>query len=374
MPRLIIVSHHPVTSRGSLMSPLHVGWITPREDVRAQAGRWTVDYLFTGDRGMISQFQRLAADRETPAILLFAELNSMASWRALAVLALNAVGLKAPQVIYWHGASMNIRRFAGLEEGSAFSRCRRRLVNAVVRHFTTNSRTYHWAASRIVKQAIMMFSGAVPERITVVNEALDLPSYHPVERSNRPSRQPFKVCGVGDPTYRKGVDWFVQVASLFERQAPGAYAFTWYGVAREDLARWNMQWTGRDCLGSPVVWGGWTDQLGQMLRQQDAYFLSSREDPFPLAALEALACDLPVFTFDSSGTAEILPAEFVARDVEEVMAGIRAYRERMADYPPGFFRSLAQPHDALPFRQFTERRLEQILAVHSSRYPASVRL
>ena len=46
---------------------------------------------------------------------------------------------------------------------------------------------------------------------------------------------------------------------------------------------------------------GWRDDIGELLSAADVLLLTSREDPFPTAVLEALSAGLPVIAFEGSG-------------------------------------------------------------------------
>lgn len=343
------------------MSSLQVAWLSPRPDV-AEAGRaWKIEFIHLNDREAMKEFRAACRDSDTPTVLLFNGLNALASWRTLVMLFRNARSRRWPQVIYWHESAVLIRQFDGLESASRLTRWFRRVRAGLIRRRIAGPRTTHWAVSRMVKQAVMLYIGVIPEHVTVVNEAVDLTRYAPGSRRTMRDEHRFRVCGIGDPTYRKGVDLFVFAANRFEKEAPGEYEFVWYGVGRTDIATWDLRWTRQDCLAAPVEWAGWTDDMPSVFQGCDALYLSSRDDPFPIAALEALACDTPVFTLDTSGICEIMPSEFVARDMVHVEELIRSYRKRRHEYPPGFFRKLAESHDAAPFRRLTEERLNVVL-------------
>ncbi len=361
MRRLIVVSHHPRTQQGSLMSSLQVAWLSSRQGVADASREWIVEFVQLNDPAALKVFHEMCRDVRTPTLLLFNGLNALASWRSMAILVLNARWRRWPQIVYWHESAVIIRQFDGLESASRLARWWRRLRAWLIRRWIAGPRTTHWAVSRMVKQAVMLYIGVIPEHVTVVNEAIDVTRYTPGPRRTKRDEHRFRVCGIGDPTYRKGVDLFVFAANRFEKEAPGEYEFVWYGAGRDDISKWDLRWTRQDCLAAPVEWAGWTDDMPSVFQACDALYLSSRDDPFPIAALEALACDIPVFTLDTSGICEIMPSEFVARDMVHVEELIRAYRKRRYEYPPGFFRKLAEPFDAAPFRRLTEERLNIVL-------------
>jgi glycosyltransferase involved in cell wall biosynthesis len=118
------------------------------------------------------------------------------------------------------------------------------------------------------------------------------------------------ACGTTD--WRKGADLFVQVARAVHRRLPGSEAlFIWVGGE----------------TGGPVFGALWHDVmksgaekyvrfLGHVanplpyLATCDAFVSVSREDPFPLAVLEAACLGKPIVCFHGSGGA----SEFVEDD------------------------------------------------------------
>jgi glycosyltransferase involved in cell wall biosynthesis len=114
------------------------------------------------------------------------------------------------------------------------------------------------------------------------------------------------VVGSGVRHWRKAPELFVRAASLLSR-------------SRSDI-RWRFVWVGgRDDAGmqSLVDRAGLADVV-QLLDHRpdslrwiaaaDVFFLSAREDAFPLVCVEAAAMGTPIVTFDSGGTPELVAA------------------------------------------------------------------
>lgn len=117
------------------------------------------------------------------------------------------------------------------------------------------------------------------------------------------------VLGMGYADLRKGFDLFLQAWQATRRHGEAA-VFCWLGtiepamrtyLAREIAA---AEETGSFCLP------GYQDDIIPWLSAADAFALTSREDPYPSVALEALSAGLPVVAFAGTGGIPDLLAEF----------------------------------------------------------------
>jgi glycosyltransferase involved in cell wall biosynthesis len=101
---------------------------------------------------------------------------------------------------------------------------------------------------------------------------------------------------VGSINERKGVELFSQVADLAAEAHPD-WQFHWIG----GQASMNTLYQ------SPkITWHGWQWNPRDIMRQCDLFFLSSIDDPCPLAALEALHMGKPCVAYRATGTAELI--------------------------------------------------------------------
>ena len=101
---------------------------------------------------------------------------------------------------------------------------------------------------------------------------------------------------VGSINERKGVELFSKVADLAADSHPG-WQFHWVG----SLATMNPIYQSTN-----VTWHGWQWQPGNIVERCDLFFLSSVDDPCPLAALEAMQQGLGIIAYRETGTAEII--------------------------------------------------------------------
>lgn len=120
------------------------------------------------------------------------------------------------------------------------------------------------------------------------------------------------VGGVGTTDWRKGVDLFVQLAAVMARDRPEAPVhFVWVGGERAGVTAAELR---HDALKAGVSERvhlcGTHTSVSPYLRLFDVLALVSREDPYPLAMLEAAQAGLPVVCFADAGGA----AEFVSGD------------------------------------------------------------
>ena len=114
--------------------------------------------------------------------------------------------------------------------------------------------------------------------------------------------------GAGTIDWRKGPDLFIQLATEVRRRSREPVAFVWVG-GRLEGPEWirvhsDMERAGADHVHfvgthwDPMPW----------FRAADLFVLTSREDPYPLVALEHAAMGHPVVSYRSGGIDELLTA------------------------------------------------------------------
>jgi len=159
------------------------------------------------------------------------------------------------------------------------------------------------------------------------------------------------VVMVGSLCARKGVGLFGEAARLAAVQMP-ALRFHWVGGPPGGEALEYVP---------EVTWWGWRGHPAGIVAQARVFLLASRDDPQPLAALEALRAGVPVVCYCGTGTAEIvagLPGCGVCTDYTPE-ACLAALRTALAAAPdPAALRARALRASGVV--QFT-RRLEDAL-------------
>ena len=121
------------------------------------------------------------------------------------------------------------------------------------------------------------------------------------------------IVGVGYVQYRKGVDLFLQCAEKVLHMAPDKnFRFIWVGKGYSPKADLNYsvylsdQIT-RAGLENHVQFVGELHSLDIVYETADIFVLSSRLDPLPNVAIDAMTSNLPVICFENTtGIAEIL--------------------------------------------------------------------
>jgi glycosyltransferase involved in cell wall biosynthesis len=117
------------------------------------------------------------------------------------------------------------------------------------------------------------------------------------------------VLGVGYADLRKGFDLFLQVWRLTHTRRSDIH-FCWVGGMDPALREWLGDEIAAATATGTLHVAGYRDDVGTFFCAAEALLLTSREDPFPTVALEAMSVGVPVLAFDGSGgIAEFLKEE-----------------------------------------------------------------
>ncbi len=117
------------------------------------------------------------------------------------------------------------------------------------------------------------------------------------------------VIGCGTIELRKGVDLFISVAAALQKRLPShRFRFVWVGKGMDDIcSRFLTAQVNCSGLQNTVTFLGEVNSLEPVYAMADIFLLSSRLDPFPNVAIDAMLAGLPVVCFSNgSGVAEIL--------------------------------------------------------------------
>lgn len=142
----------------------------------------------------------------------------------------------------------------------------------------------------------------------------------------------FIVLGCGTVEWRKGVDFFLQIAARVTSKNAEIY-FVWIGgkPSDADIEFDRIQFDIKKlCLPDRVIITGFLKEPQQLFAEANIFALTSREDPFPLVCLAAASAGKPIFCFESSGG---IP-EFVEDDAGAVIpyGDIEAYADRILEF------------------------------------------
>ena len=100
------------------------------------------------------------------------------------------------------------------------------------------------------------------------------------------------ILNVGYADRRKGFDTFVESALRNHKQNPHLH-YCWVGKRSKEMSRWLKTHVGRK-LKNRLHLIDFTPNISQWYAASDCLYLSSREDPFPSVALEAMSLGIPV--------------------------------------------------------------------------------
>jgi len=161
--------------------------------------------------------------------------------------------------------------------------------------------------SRMVKDDITRRFPETAGKLHVIYNGIDLAHFHPGLRGEFRQAMREKVGAtvpvilfVGSGYERKGVATLLEALARME----SADAAVWI-VGRDKHAARYENLAQRLGVAARVRFFGAQDDVRPFYAAADVFCLPTRYDPFPNAALEALACGLPVVTTTTCGAAEL---------------------------------------------------------------------
>lgn len=165
------------------------------------------------------------------------------------------------------------------------------------------------AVSRAVKKNLIDSHAIRPERISVIygacgTQRLDRGGAKLREKLGL-DKNAFIVGACGTMDYRKGVDLFIQVAnhSINKLGSPDVF-FCWIGASVSHDSGIELQCEVEQLsLNGRFFFIGEVAETAAYLADLDLFLLTSREDPFPLAMLEAARQAVPIVCFEGGGGA-----------------------------------------------------------------------
>jgi len=155
--------------------------------------------------------------------------------------------------------------------------------------------------AELVRDSFIAISGELRGKVVVRPQGLYREDIRPAseeERRRTRLRLGFSpdaklIINVGYADMRKGFDIFLRVARSLCARRPDVH-FIWVGGGTTDAKIWQMFDIAETDFGERIQLTGYTENVVDFYTAADAFFLTSREDPFPSVVLEALAADLPV--------------------------------------------------------------------------------
>lgn len=173
------------------------------------------------------------------------------------------------------------------------------------------------AASNAVRDELIEFHGVAPKRVETVYEWTD---FSRLQTDGEAARRELRgqigapenavlVGGCGTMEARKGADWWIQSAYYAlsvepnARKSPAPLYFVWLGGGESGYTRQIRRDAQRFGIENRVHLLAPTNEPKRFFAGLDLFCLSSREDPFPLVAVEAAAQGMPIVCFAGAGGA-----------------------------------------------------------------------
>jgi UDP-glucose:(heptosyl)LPS alpha-1,3-glucosyltransferase len=167
--------------------------------------------------------------------------------------------------------------------------------------------------SRMVREEIMRYYNVPEEKLHVIYNGVDIDSFHP-DLAHRHRSEVRAAHGMTETT-----PLFLFVGNGFERkgvpQLLRAFAVMQNKTSRLAIVGGDKKLGAmrklafRLGLGERVLFVGPQKDVKPWYGAADAFVLPTLYDPFPNAALEAMACSLPVLTSPGCGAAELIAGE-----------------------------------------------------------------
>lgn len=175
--------------------------------------------------------------------------------------------------------------------------------------------------ARAISDFILRCLGGSPERTWTVPEAIDaaelrsrvLPTPREVKRELGFPEDSILIGATGDPSFRKGLDLFVQAAARVRATfSDRSVCFAWVGgddrAHRTPYVAAMRRLVNRLNLSNCWRWVKEVPDPAAYQAAMDVYVVSSREDPMPLGMLEAMLFGVPLVGFAVNGVPEALEA------------------------------------------------------------------
>jgi glycosyltransferase involved in cell wall biosynthesis len=159
------------------------------------------------------------------------------------------------------------------------------------------------ACSEPVRRNLVAISGVDRDDITLLPNGVDVGRV--VAKAGRPAASNEPVVGAcGTVDARKGTEQWLDMVSLLRRQQPDRrMRFVWVGALADPTIMARVrELEVRDY----VDFVGEQENSYALLASMDVFTHPARDDPFPLAVLEAMALARPVVAFDVGGVRDEL--------------------------------------------------------------------
>lgn len=208
--------------------------------------------------------------------------------------------LNAPILTHFHELETSIQKYGG----------------CWIKDVTSLS-SYFIACSNPVRENLIKNHNITPEKISTIHASI-ISSQPGIldEKTKKKHRKRLRLesektlifgCGIGMP-FRKGADLFIEIGEKLLQKGHKNFHLYWVGgfdpaYRDEEHGSWESHFKKlkNSDLGRHITFLGLKENPREYIACGDIFLLPSREDPFPLVALEAADCGLPILCFDDSG-------------------------------------------------------------------------
>ncbi len=222
-----------------------------------------------------------------------------------------------------------------------------------------NSADFFIAVSDAMRDFLVDCCKCKPSRVVVANAFISCADVLQKSRElpgkvvdSEIKRQPGEtlVLALGTAEERKGTDFFVAAHKLLAEKGKGHFRFVWVG----DTSRASPEI--KKAINSRLpgcVFLGERKNPFPFVKRADIFVLPSREDPFPLVVLEAMALEKPVIAFKNSGCAPVIekhdcgivPSEISAIALAKAVAALSSNKKLLKRFF-GNCRKVSKKYDA----------------------------
>ncbi|MFN8416240.1 MAG: glycosyltransferase family 4 protein [Cytophagaceae bacterium] len=194
--------------------------------------------------------------------------------------------LKAPILMHAHELEVVTQRFVGVEVVRA-------AVPFINKYIIANSliqrRVFEKFKLNISSEKVSVLPEYVVDKKIKSGTEIDLTGF---------SGNTDIIVGSGTVDWRKGIDLFIQTAIQYRKIAENNFIFCWIGGETTIELQYELDVAG---LGECVKIVNQIPDITPYLECANVFFLSSREDPYPLVSLEAALAGCPIVCFKDSG-------------------------------------------------------------------------
>lgn len=188
-------------------------------------------------------------------------------------------------------------------------------IDPTMRQALFDRTTRFIAVSKAVADNLIGHHGIDPSRIEVHHGFVERVEHCSGEERTEARRalglppHAFVVGASGMTEWRKAPDLFVRLAADVRRRTDRPMCFVWVGGATSGPSWSALDHEARHLgVADMVRFVGMQDDPGAWFRLLDVFAVVAREDAFPLAALEAASAAVPIVSFDTGGTVELVAA------------------------------------------------------------------